>query len=65
MMATFKYEAILRSEAGEDHFESGFVVAPSRTAAEEKLKAQQLEPRKVQAVPGIKGVLKAFTADIR
>jgi type II secretory pathway component PulF len=64
-MATFRYEAIVRSEAGEDHFERGFVVAPTRAAAESKLKAQQLEPRKVDPVPGIKGLFKAFTADIR
>jgi type II secretory pathway component PulF len=65
MMATFEYEAILRSEAGEDHFERGFVVAPSLAAAEQKLKSQQLEPRRVQPVPGLKGLIKAFTADIR
>ena len=64
-MATYEYEAIVKSEAGEDHFERGYVVAPSRTMAEQKLKAQQLEPRKVKPVTGIRGLFKAFTADIR
>ena len=33
-MATFKYEAVVKSEAGEEHFERGYVVATSRAAAE-------------------------------
>jgi len=64
-MATYRYEAVVTSDAGEEHFERGFVVAPSRAAAEQKIKTQQLEPRKLEQITGIKGFLKALTADIK
>ena len=64
-MATFKYEAVVKSEAGEENFEQGYVVAPSRAAAEEKIQAHQLEPRKLHQITGIKGFVKAFAADIK
>jgi len=64
-MATFKYEAVVKSDAGEDNFEQGYVVAPSRAAAEQKIKANQLEPRRLHQITGIRGLLKAFSADIK
>jgi len=64
-MATFKYEAVVKSEAGEEHFERGYVVASSRAAAEQKIQANQLEPRRLHQLSGIKGFVKAFAADIK
>lgn len=64
-MATFEYEAVVKTDAGEDHFERGYVVAPSRTAAEQKLKDHQLEQRKLHQITGIRGLVKAFSADIK
>jgi hypothetical protein len=64
-MATFQYQAVVKSDAGEEHFERGYVVAPSRTEAEEKLKANRLELRKLEQIRGVKGLIKAFSADIK
>jgi len=64
-MATFKYEAVVKSEAGEEHFERGYVVATSRAAAEQKIQDRQLEPRRLHQLTGIKGFVKALAADIR
>jgi hypothetical protein len=64
-MATFKYEAVVKSDAGEDNFERGYVVASSRAAAEQKIKSHQLEPRRLYQITGIRGLFKAFSADIK
>ena len=64
-MATFKYEAVVKSEAGEEHFERGYVVATSRAAAEQKIQARQLEPRRLHQLTGIRGFVKALAADIK
>ncbi len=64
-MATFKYEAVVKSDAGEDNLELGYVVASSRAAAEQKIKAHQLEPRRLLQITGIRGLLKALSADIK
>jgi coenzyme F420-reducing hydrogenase delta subunit len=64
-MATFEYEAVMKSETGEEHFERGCLVASSRTAAEQKLKELQLEPRRLHQITGLKGLLKSLTADIK
>jgi len=64
-MSTFEYEAIVKSNSGEEVTEWGTVVAPSQTDAEEKLKQLGLMPAKMKALKGIKSLLKSFTADVK
>ena len=64
-MPTFEYEATVKSNSGEEVTEWGTVVAPSQTAAEDKLKQLGLVPTNMKVLRGIKSLLKSFTADVK
>jgi len=64
-MATFEYEAVVKSSGDEQVTEQGVVVAETRVAAEEKLKQRGLTPANVKRLGGLKAFIKSFTANVK
>ena len=62
-MPVYKYTATANS--GEDHYESGTVVATSEQDATKKLRALRLNRINLRKLSGVRALFKQFTANIR
>ena len=62
-MATFRYS--VTAENAEEHVESGTVVASDKETAKRKLQKLRFHKIHLKKVPGIKGLIMSFSADVR